>query len=137
MTSNHELFHLINQLSRKLTKNLNEVLQPYGLYSAQWSVIFVLKQKGTLTQKELSEYLSVEAPPMTRTIKRLANQGYITYEFGVDKRKKYIKLSDKAITNYPQWEKAVLQLNELALQSYPGSSRKDLTTLISKWLIQL
>ncbi len=137
MSGNHELFHLINQLSRKLTKKLNEVLQPFGLYSAQWSVIFVLMRKGTLTQKEISNYLFVEAPPMTRTIKRLANQGYVIQEYGTDKRKKYIRLSDRAIASYPEWEKAVIRMNEDLLQSYPESARKELATLISKWLFQL
>ena len=137
MIANHELFHMVHQLSRKLTKKVNVVLQPYGLYSAQWSVIFVLKKKGTLTQKELGEYLSVEAPPMTRTIKRLASQGYINQVYGEDKRKKLISLTDLAIVSYPLWEEAVLKVNETLLQSYPESSRKQLTTLISNWLAQL
>lgn len=128
---------MVHQLSRKLTKKTNEVLQPFGLYSAQWSVIFVLKEKGTLSQKELSDYLSVEAPPMTRTIKRLASQGYINQMYGEDKRKKLISLTDLAIVSYPLWEEAVIKGNESLLQSYPESSREQLTKLISKWLVLL
>ncbi|UOK57679.1 hypothetical protein MGI18_25485 [Bacillus sp. OVS6] len=37
------IFHSIQQLSRQLTKRLNEVLQPHGLFSAQWTVLFTLK----------------------------------------------------------------------------------------------
>ncbi|MGJ7921531.1 MarR family winged helix-turn-helix transcriptional regulator [Neobacillus sp. LXY-4] len=137
MHENHQLLHQIHQLSRKLTKKLNEVLQPFGLYSAQWSVLFVLKQKGTLTQRELCDYLSVEAPPMARTIKRLTEQGYVLHDFGADKRKKYIKLTDKAMMDFPKWEKAVLDLNQSLLLSLPEAKRQELSTLISGWLFKL
>jgi len=133
----HELFHQVHQLSRKLTKKTNEVLLPFGLYSAQWSVIYVLKEKGTLTQKELSDYLSVEAPPMTRTIKRLARQGYIIQEMGSDKRKKYIKLSEKALLAFPEWEKAVTDMNHHLSASLPEASKRELTALLSAWFKQL
>jgi MarR family transcriptional regulator, transcriptional regulator for hemolysin len=137
LSIDHELFHKVHQLSRKLTKILNEVLQPYGLYSAQWSVIFVLKQKETLTQKELCDYLSVEAPPMTRTIKRLVEQKYVVQELGDDKRKKYVRLTEKAIANYPEWEQVVLQMHHSLLQSFPETSRKQLSSLLSGWMSKL
>jgi MarR family transcriptional regulator, transcriptional regulator for hemolysin len=137
MIRNHELFHSIHQLSRKLTKHINEVLQPYGLFSAQWSVIYVLKTKGVLTQKELSDYLCVEAPPMTRTIQRLVKQGFVQQIVGEDKRKKHIQLTMKALDEYPIWERAVLELNDSLLQSIPKSPREDLLYIISKWLPEI
>lgn len=137
MNIDHELIHQVHQLSRKLTKKLNEVLLPYGLYSAQWSVIYVLNEKGTLTQKELCEYLSVEAPPMTRTIKRLAKQGYVSQELGSDKRKKYIALTDKALASFPEWEKAVMKMDIALGESLSEFTRKELTIVLSKWFKQL
>lgn len=133
----HHLFHQIHQLSRKLTKRLNEALLPYGIYGAQWSVLFVLKEKGTLTQKELCDYLSVEAPPMTRTIKRLTNQGYVAYENRADRRKKYITLTPKALESLPLWEKAVTEMNDTLIHSLPESSRQELSALLQKWLREL
>src|SRR6478735_8211255 len=102
----HELFHTLHQLSRQLTNTLNEALKPLGLYGSQWSVIFVLKTKGSLTQKELCEYLFVEAPPMTRTIQRLVKQGYVRQVPGKDKREKYIQLTEEAVKEFPKWEHA-------------------------------
>ncbi|NMD69950.1 winged helix DNA-binding protein [Bacillus sp. DNRA2] len=131
------LFHQIHQLSRKLTKRLNEALLPYGIYGAQWSVLFVLKEKGTLTQKELCDYLSVEAPPMTRTIKRLTDQGYVAYENRTDRRKKYITLTPKALESFPLWEKAVTKMDDTLIQSLPESARQELSALIAKWLREL
>jgi MarR family transcriptional regulator, transcriptional regulator for hemolysin len=135
--TNHALFHTLHQLSRQLTNKLNEALKPYGLYSAQWSVLFVLHTKGSLTQKELSEYLFVEAPPMTRTIQRLVKQGYVSQIPGKDKREKYIQLTEEAEREFPKWEQAVLECNNELLKNFPESSQQELVKLQSLWLKQL
>ena len=133
----HQLFHSIHQLSRQLTKRINEVLQPNGLYSAQWSVIYVLKTKGSLTQTELCDYLAVEAPPMTRTIQRLVKQGYVKKVSGEDKRTKLIQLTDEALTEYPKWEKAIFDAHDSLLKEFSEASQDELYALISEWLCQL
>ncbi|MET3697886.1 DNA-binding MarR family transcriptional regulator [Bacillus oleivorans] len=138
MKNNHDLFHTIHQLSRQLHKSLNEALQPFSIYSAQWSVLFVLKTKGNLTQSELCDYLSVEAPPMTRTIQRLIKQGYVKQiPSKEDKRVKYIQLTEKALAEYPEWEKAVLKMNESLLADFPKSSQEELRKLLREFSIQL
>jgi MarR family transcriptional regulator, transcriptional regulator for hemolysin len=133
----HALFHTLHQLSRQLTNKLNEALKPFGLYSAQWSVLFVLHTKGSLTQKELSEYLFVEAPPMTRTIQRLVKQGYVRQIPGKDKREKFIQLTDEAVKEFPIWELAVTECNQSLLKNLPETSQQELLTLQSLWLKQL
>ena len=135
--NSHELFHTLHQLSRHLTNTLNEALKPLGLYGSQWSVIFVLQSKGSLTQKELCEYLFVEAPPMTRTIQRLVKQGFVKQVPGKDKREKYIQLTDEALQAFPQWETAVNKMNESLLEQMPASSQVELFNLQSSWLKQL
>lgn len=135
--NSHALFHTLHQLSRHLTNKLNETLKPFGLYSAQWSVLFVLKTKGSLTQKELCEYLFVEAPPMTRTIQRLVKQGYVKQVPGQDKREKYIQLTDEALREYSQWEQAVFECNKTLLEHLPEKSQEALYLLQADWLEQL
>lgn len=134
LKNTHTLFHGVHQLSRELSKQLNEVLEPFGLYNAQWAVLFVLKQQGTLTQKELCQYLAVEAPPMTRTIQRLLKQEYIEQHSGQDRRKKYIQLSKRALKEYPKWEEAVNKANQALLTSFPKDSQEELQSLITEWL---
>ncbi|OMP68030.1 MarR family winged helix-turn-helix transcriptional regulator [Domibacillus epiphyticus] len=130
----HELFHTIHQLSRELTKLINQTLQPFGLYSAQWAVLFVLKEEGSMSQSDLCEYLAVEAPPMTRTIQRLIKQDYVRYTQGADKRVKMIHLTEKAETAYPEWEQAVLSANEKLLAGMPDEKRIVMQTLLASWL---
>jgi MarR family transcriptional regulator, transcriptional regulator for hemolysin len=135
--TNHALFHTLHQLSRQLTNQLNEALKPFGLFSAQWSVLYVLHTKGSLTQKELSEYLFVEAPPMTRTIQRLVKQGYVKQIPGKDKREKYIQLTDEAVKEFPKWENAVSKSHQDTLKNFPDTSQQQLLNLQSVWLKQL
>ncbi|WML25126.1 MarR family transcriptional regulator [Neobacillus sp. OS1-33] len=135
--NSHELFHTLHQLSRHLTNTLNEALKPLGLYGSQWSVIFVLKSKGSLTQKELCEYLFVEAPPMTRTIQRLVKQGYVLQVPGKDKREKLIQLTDVALKMFPEWEKTVIETNHLLMKHFPETSQEELFHLQKSWLQQL
>ncbi|MFT4415847.1 MarR family winged helix-turn-helix transcriptional regulator [Fredinandcohnia humi] len=133
MQSSHNLSHSVHQLSRQLIKHVNITLEPFGLYSAQWSVLFVLKTKGTLTQSELCEYLSVEAPPMTRTIQKLVKLGYVQQVQGGDKRTKKIELTEKAMNEYPQWEKAILAMNDSLLNSFPSELQDRLFSLLNEW----
>ncbi|WP_144554614.1 MarR family winged helix-turn-helix transcriptional regulator [Bacillus sp. X1(2014)] len=135
--NSHELFHTLHQLSRHLTNTLNEALKPLGLYGSQWSVVFVLQTKGSLTQKELCEYLFVEAPPMTRTIQRLVKQGYVRQVPGKDKREKLIQLTDLALTMYPEWEKTVIENNQSLLKHLPESLQEELFHIQKSWLQKL
>ncbi|MEH7096706.1 MarR family winged helix-turn-helix transcriptional regulator [Neobacillus vireti] len=133
----HELFHTLHQLSRHLTNKLNEALKPLGLYSAQWAVIYVLKNKGSLTQKELCDYLFVEAPPMTRTIQRLVKQGYVTQVPGKDKREKHVQLTELANQEYSKWEHIVNSVNHELMKDFPIDSREQLVKLQKSWLQQI
>lgn len=135
--NSHELFHTLHQLSRHLTNTLNEALKPLGLYGSQWSVIFVLKTKGSLSQKELCDYLFVEAPPMTRTIQRLVKQGYVRQVPGKDKREKQIQLTDVALKMFPEWERRVFETNQSILKHFPETSQEELLNLQKSWLQQL
>lgn len=133
----HELIHTLHQLSRQFMNKLNDELKKHGLYHAQWSVIFTLKTKGSLTQKQLCEYLSVEAPPLTRTVQRLVKQDYVKQIPGKDRREKYIVLTEKALNEYPIWEKTVQDFNHSLLQPLSKESQQELYNMLQTWSKQL
>lgn len=137
MQTGHNLFHAVHQLSRQLTKHMNETLEPFGLFSAQWSVLFVLKTKGTLTQSELCDYLTVEAPPMTRNIQKLVKLGYVRQVQGVDKRTKQIELTEKALAEYPNLEQAVIAMNQRLVENFPKELQDQLNDLLNHWFHQI
>ncbi|QED46779.1 MarR family winged helix-turn-helix transcriptional regulator [Cytobacillus dafuensis] len=127
-----ELFHQINQFTRHFSKLLNENLVPLGLYSAQWAIIYRLKTEGSSTQKELSSYLGVEAPTMTRTLGRLEKSGWIARIPGTDKREKKIKLTDAALTEYPNWLKAVRSSEEQVLHRITNTEIVQMLDLMKR-----
>ncbi|RFB18463.1 MarR family transcriptional regulator [Bacillus sp. HNG] len=137
MQTGHELFHAVHQLSRQLTKHVNETLEPFGLFSAQWSVLFVLKTIGTSTQSELCDYLTVEAPPMTRNIQKLVKLGYVRQIQGIDKRTKQIELTEKALTEFPDWEQAMIEMNERLVKNFPKELQDQLQELLNQWFHQI
>ncbi|MGY3717619.1 MarR family winged helix-turn-helix transcriptional regulator [Sutcliffiella cohnii] len=135
MEDSLQLFHKIHQLSRKVMKDNNQILQPFSIYSGQWTVLYVLKTQGTQTISELSDYLSVEAPPMTRMIQRLEKQGYVVRTTGEDKRVKRIQLTEKALLEYPKWEEAIAKRNEEIMSNL--SSKEELLMLLNEMLEQI
>lgn len=79
---------------RPFENRLNVHLAEHQLYRAQWSILYYLAQNGTATLVELSHYMSVEKPNITRTISRLEELGYVEHVPGKDKREKRMQLSD-------------------------------------------
>ncbi|WP_010283589.1 MarR family winged helix-turn-helix transcriptional regulator [Bacillus timonensis] len=137
MQTGHDLFHAVHQLSRQLSKHVNETLEPFGLFNAQWSVLFVLKTKGILTQSELCDYLTVEAPPMTRNIQKLVKLGLVKQVQGADKRTKQIELTEKALAEYPKWEQAMVDMNQRLVENFPKELQDQLNELLNHWFHQI
>lgn len=127
-----KFFHSINQFTRHFSKSLNEVLVPLGLYSAQWTIIYLLKTKGPATQKDLSLYLGVEAPTMTRTLARLELAGWISKVPGADKREKKIILTDAAIQKYDEWLEAVRSCEKNLLKNVGNEEISSMMKIIEK-----
>lgn len=115
MTEFNPFFHQFLQTARLLTKNMNEHLLHLDLFSSQWSVIYYIKNNGPATQAELCQYLTVEAPTMTRTITRMETAGWVRKSAGRNKREKFIELTDIAMETYPLWKDAVRTFESKAM----------------------
>ncbi|WML42297.1 MarR family transcriptional regulator [Neobacillus sp. OS1-2] len=81
-------------LYRPFENRLNIHLAEHQLYRAQWSILYYFATIGPTTLVELSHYMSVEKPTVTRTINRLEELGYVEHIPGKDKREKRMQLSE-------------------------------------------
>lgn len=108
--------HTVNQTARKFSKYLNERLTPLGLFSSQWGVILCLHDRGPCSQTELCEYLSVEAPTMTRTLMRLEKIGYVERRRAVDRRAYHVSLTPHAEEMMGTWTQASQMTERAALK---------------------
>ncbi|GKW46352.1 MarR family winged helix-turn-helix transcriptional regulator [Planococcus sp. NCCP-2050] len=126
------LFHEIHQKSRLSVKEVNEALKEFDLYSTQWSILFCIKQFGSMTQKEIWQYLNVEAPTVTRTVARLEESGWVERREGVDKRERIVYLTERAEEAVPQITKRILEVEEKLVSSLTENEQAQLIGLLKK-----
>ncbi|MEM1496225.1 MarR family transcriptional regulator [Bacillus velezensis] len=131
---NRRLIHQINQCARLITKKANERLEPFGLYSSQWSILYCLKTIGSMTQKEIWSYLNVEAPTVTRTIKRLEENGWIQREQGEDKREKLVVLTKEAELKYDSINQEMLKFEEDMLADFQDGDKEAFSEFLNVFL---
>ncbi|MBD0407242.1 MarR family transcriptional regulator [Bacillus sp. 1021] len=131
---NRRLIHQINQCARLITKKANERLEPFGLYSSQWSILYCLKTIGPMTQKEIWSYLNVEAPTVTRTIKRLEENGWIQREQGEDKREKLVVLTKEAELKYDCINQEMLKFEEDMLAYFQDGDKEAFSEFLNVFL---
>ena len=88
-------FHQNLQFTRSFSKKLNEQLVEIGLYHSQWLLVYYLKQFGASTIVEISHYLDVEKPTISRTVDRLELRQLVEKIPSKDKRERRIGLTRK------------------------------------------
>ncbi len=108
---------------RPFESKLNVELGKHQLYRAQWSILYYIVNFGSPTLVEISNYLSVEKPTVTRTINRLEELGYVEHIPGKDKREKRMQLTGLGKEVYQDVRKTV---NEFEKEIIRGVSEKEL-----------
>lgn len=78
--------HLI-QLCRAHRNLAEQRLNQIGLYAGQEAILLVLLQQDGLSQSEVGERLGVEAPTVTKALKRLQKAGFVRREADRDDRR--------------------------------------------------
>lgn len=126
------LLHQYFQNYRLLQKELNEVLKPYGLYSSQWSVLYVLHEHGPMTLTQIWRYLHVEAPTITRTVNRLQQLKFVEKVEGADRREKTVQLTDFAIEKMPAIINATRKFEEKFKVRLTSQETSQLINLLEK-----
>ncbi|USK62157.1 MarR family winged helix-turn-helix transcriptional regulator [Peribacillus asahii] len=94
MKAFQKFFHQFTLLYRPFENKLNILLSQHQIQRAQWTILYYLSLNGSITLVELSNYLSVEKPTVTRTINRLEELGYVEQIPSKDKREKRIQLTE-------------------------------------------
>lgn len=129
--------HKVNQLARNFTKKLNEKISPLGLYSSQWGIILYLYEKKQCTQIELSQYLGVEAPTITRTLTRMEEMGWVIRSEGKDKRERLIKLTEKAYEMFPKWHETAQNIEVEAIKNIDKDELEIFNNILEKMMKNL
>lgn len=126
------LIHLFFQRNRYLVNQLNEVLKPHGLFSSQWTILFLLHENGPMSLTSIWKYLNVEAPTVTRTVTRLETLGWVERILGTDRREKTIMLTNKANEEFPKIEASIGKFEQIMTENLSYEEQKLLTNLLKK-----
>jgi MarR family transcriptional regulator for hemolysin len=119
--------HLISRLSRLSLRWGDERFRPLGLAVAQIPVLYILKERGKLTQKELARLVQIEQPTMAQLLARMERDKLIRRTANPeDKRSSLISLTPLALKKLPQARAVLVQGNQEAMR---GFSEREVATL--------
>lgn len=85
---------------------------PFGITDSQTSILFILTQFGSKTQKELTDITKLEKSTLNRNLARLITNGYLNKE---NFPKISITQEGKTLVNniIPEWKKAMKEITKL------------------------
>ena len=91
------LWYFVRKLKKAMEQRFAEHLSKYGITLAQFEILTQLFRKDSLTQAELADRCSKDAPQVTGVIDRLERDGFvIRSQHPTDRRSHNIVLTDKA-----------------------------------------
>lgn len=131
MNNSDRLMHTLHQTTRIVAKGVNRVLEPWGLFSSEWSIIRALKLNGPQTQRALAALLHIEPPAITKSLATLQQKGYIDRSEGTDRRTKNVSLSEKAVQLYPEWVERIRKHRSALLDGLSPERQDELRDLLT------
>ncbi|MCR4377602.1 MAG: MarR family transcriptional regulator [Rhodospirillales bacterium] len=124
---NNSIGYLITLAQRLMHKGLGMKFQAHGVSVAQWSVLVTLWEVDGLTQKELSERVTVETATLSRTIDRMERDGLVKrVRSASDRRQVHVFLSDYGAG---LWRKLVPEAETMLTLALAGISEEEEQTL--------
>ncbi|MBG9541690.1 MarR family transcriptional regulator [Cytobacillus firmus] len=139
METFQRFFHQLVLLYRPFENRLNTELSKHQLYRAQWSIMYYMYNDGSVTLVELSHYLGVEKPTVTRTIAKLEEMGYLEPVPTKDKREKRMQLTSAGRKVYQEVRATIDEFEQEILEGISEEEQLEgirLMSLIRKNLMQ-
>jgi DNA-binding MarR family transcriptional regulator len=121
----------IRRASRAITQRYDEALRPTGLTITQFTLLQALSLAGDITQGRLGEILAMDSTTLTRTLRVMTRQGWISKIYGTDRRERRLHLTRAGKSEFnravPNWQKS-----QESLRKQLGSERwNDLMKLMN------
>ncbi|WP_223428768.1 MarR family winged helix-turn-helix transcriptional regulator [Tateyamaria pelophila] len=92
---------LLPAVARAVTRRLGDVLRPYQITAAQYSVVRLLIEVGPMTPKDISERLTTDISTIIGTITRLERDQFVIRKPSpTDGRSTVLEVSDQGRAAY-------------------------------------
>lgn len=108
-------------------------LLAHGFYAGQDQIMLALSQDEGQTPSQLALRLGVRPPTITKTINRLAGQGFlIKSQSTEDARQAHVSLTESGRDAIKAIEKSIRKTEKVALKGFDKKDQKTLLKLLSK-----
>ncbi len=123
----------LGSAARSVRTSLAERLLAHGFYAGQDQIMVALGQRESMTPGELADELGVRPPTVTKTINRLAEQGFVERrQSATDARQSDIFLTDKGSNALADIAKAVKATEKQALGGMGKKDKRQLRKLLAR-----
>ena len=124
---------LIGETARRWRQRLDERLRPMGLSQAKWRALLHLSLNKGISQRALSEKLSIEGPTLVRLLDRLSKDGYVERRDAADDRRcKQVHLTRKSQRIIREIHEVVTQLRHELLSDISEKELRASAALLRK-----
>lgn len=130
MKTAQQFFHQLIMLYRPFENGLNKELKKHQLHRAEWTILFYLYNYGPSTSVNISQYLSVEKPTVTRTLNSLEKLNYVQRTVGKDRREKYMQLTETGIKAYEAARVSIDRFEEEILKGFSEEEQKQMIQMM-------
>lgn len=135
-TPNICLSHTLRRADRVVSQIYNEYFAPLGLRVTQFTILRTLAITGTITAKQIRDALVMDQTTVSRALKPLIRDGYITVGEGANRREKALSLSEEGKALYRQalgpWNEA-----QKMLRKKLGKSQEDTLIALSREIVAM
>ena len=132
--------HMLRRTARAMSQYYDRYLEPVGLKLPQYSVLAHTHQASSLTITELAGLLDVERTTMTRNLRPMMDNGWISVSEGIDKRSRSVSLTDAGQELFrrarPLWQEAERSFRKTLGQEDTGELRRLLDETVLNTNIQ-
>lgn len=137
MFSNSPRFRtLLLRCARLMSDEVNTILLSSQLNYSLWQVLYIIQSQQQCTLADISSYLNVSKPSITKRIQHLSESNLICQIETEDKRQKLFKLSQQGIETFAICSKQIDAFEDQLLEQIASddleSSKNTLMQLIQQ-----
>ena len=107
---------LLLRCARLMSDEINTILLSSQLNYSLWQVLYVIQSKQQCTLVDISSYLNVSKPGITKRIQQLVELDLIAQLETEDKRQKLFKLSEQGIETFAMCSKQIDAVEDQLLE---------------------
>jgi DNA-binding MarR family transcriptional regulator len=129
----------LRRTTRALTQLYDDAIRQQGLSLTQLTILQVFSRAGEISQGQLAEILVMDSTTLTRTLKLMTKEGWISERRGTDRRERLLRMSKsgeaKLTRATPAWDKLQSRLrHQLGDQNWKSLMQfnNQLTDLITE-----